>query len=66
MAIIFHMAQNMDEELPAPAQAAIDGPAPPIFVLSLLVAVPIADVATTHVALAAIVDCPTNAAPMAV
>jgi hypothetical protein len=34
--------------------------------LSLLVAVPVADVATTHVALAAAVDCPTNAAHVAV
>jgi hypothetical protein len=31
MASILHMAQNMDEELPAPAMPAPDGPTPPIF-----------------------------------
>jgi hypothetical protein len=31
MANTLHMAQNMDEELPAPAMLALDGPTPPIF-----------------------------------
>jgi hypothetical protein len=66
MAIIFHIAQNMDEELPATALAATDGPAPPIFAFVAPVVVPIADVVTTHVAVAAAVDWPANAAPMAV
>jgi hypothetical protein len=31
MANILHLAQNMDEELPAPAIPATNGPAPPIY-----------------------------------
>jgi hypothetical protein len=31
MAILLHLSQNMDEELPAPALPASDGPDPPIF-----------------------------------
>jgi hypothetical protein len=68
MAIILHKAQKMDEDVPASALLALDGPAaPPLPSLRLLLmtAAPIADVDTTHVALSAVVACPTSAAHVA-
>jgi hypothetical protein len=65
MAIILHLAEGMDDDPPDPALPTTGGPAPPIYALSPLVAVPTVDEATTHVALAAVVDCPTNAAHVA-
>jgi hypothetical protein len=65
MASILHFAQNMDNETPDHAQPTTDGPAPSVL-LSPLVAAPTTDEATIHVALVAVVDCPTNAAHVAV
>jgi hypothetical protein len=66
MTSILHLAQNMDDDTPDQAQPPNVSPAPPISAFVAVGRGSPADEANIPVALVAVVDCPTNAAHVAV